>query len=114
MRESTLQKLIQLAVSDAGSVTFRNNCGMLKNEAGIPIKFGVGNPGGSDLLGITPVVITQDMVGQTIGVFTAIEVKTPTGRVSDAQHRFIQLVNNQGGRAGVARCVEDALAIVRG
>ena len=71
-------------------------------------------PGFSDLFGNTPVVITPEMVGQTIGVFTVMEVKTPTGRLSDVQRRFLQAVNDNGGRAGVARSVEDALRIVRG
>lgn len=112
MKESNVQKLIQLALSDAGCTSFRNNCGVLKNDAGIPIKFGVGNPGGSDLIGITPVVITADMVGRTVGVFTAIEVKTAKGRVRPEQNNFISVVKGSGGIAGVCRSVEDALELI--
>jgi hypothetical protein len=46
-------------------------------------------------------------------VFTAIEVKTPTGRVSEQQQRFISMVNGLGGIAGVARSVQDAADLLR-
>lgn len=100
MRESTIQKQIMVALSEAGCMVWRNNTGVLKNAAGIPIKFGL-CPGSSDLIGICPQ-----------GRFLAVEVKTPTGRVSEAQQRFIDAVRAAGGLAGVARSVEDALAII--
>ena len=55
---------------------------------------------------------TPDMVGQRIAVFTSIEVKTPTGRVSPEQRQWLEAVQAAGGIAGVARSVEDALRIV--
>lgn len=70
-------------------------------------------PGASDLIGATPVVITQDMVGSTIAVFTAIECKTATGRASPEQLNFIEFVRKIGGFAGVARNKEDARKIMR-
>ena len=70
--------------------------------------------GGSDIIGIRPTVITQDMVGQTVGVFLADEVKTKTGRATKEQLRFIEAVNKAGGIAGVARSVDDALLLIRG
>ena len=101
-----------LELSEAGSMMLRNNCGVLKNPAGIPIKFGVGNPGGSDLIGITPVIITDDMLGRTIGVFTAVEVKTPTGKPTPEQTRFLEAVRARGGIAGIARSPAEALALL--
>lgn len=62
--------------------------------------FNVGMPGLSDLGGW----VTRDGVA----VYTAIEVKTATGRVSPEQQNFIDVVNAAGGIAGVARSVEDA------
>jgi hypothetical protein len=112
MKESDIQRLIMLSASDAGCMILRNNCGVLKNPAGIPVRFGVGNPGGSDLIGVTPVLITPEMVGQTIGVFTAIEVKTCKGRATPDQLRFIDAVKAKGGIAGIARSPEDALALL--
>lgn len=112
MKESNIQKLIMIAVSDNGCMIMRNNCGVLKNPAGIPIKFGVGSPGGSDLIGITPVEITAEMVGKVLGVFTAIEVKTETGKVRPDQIRFIEAVKRKGGIAGIARSPADAVALL--
>lgn len=68
--------------------------------------------GGADIIGITPVTITPDMVGKTLGVFTAHEVKTRTGRVSKEQQTFIDAVKRAGGIAGVARSVEDAIELI--
>lgn len=71
-------------------------------------------PGFSDLFGLTPVVITPDMVGQTVAVFTALEVKTAKGKASEKQQNFIKAVNDNGGRAGVVRSADDAVRVVDG
>lgn len=68
-------------------------------------------PGFSDLFGLVQVEITPDMVGKRVAVFTALEVKGPRGRMTDNQRNFIQAVNDNGGRAGEVRSVEDALRI---
>lgn len=101
MTEADIQRSIMLALSAAGCVIWRNNSGVLKNPAGIPIKFGIGNPGGSDLIGIAPG-----------GRFIAIEVKTPKGRATPEQIRFIEAVKKHGGIAGIARSVEDAISLI--
>ena len=101
MTEADIQRSIMLALSQAGCLIWRNNSGILKNPAGIPIKFGIGNPGGSDLIGIAPG-----------GRFIAIEVKTPKGRATPEQIRFIEAVKKHGGIAGIARSVEDALSLL--
>lgn len=110
--EAAIQQQIRLALSAAGVVTFRNNVGQyLDPKTGRPIRYGVCNPGGSDLIGWTPVVITPDMVGQTVAIFTAVEVKKPGGKVSEAQQNFIDQVNRHGGRAGVAYSPQEAVGI---
>lgn len=68
-------------------------------------------PGFSDLFGLVSVTITPDMVGQTVGLFTALEVKTPHGRPTESQQNFLAAVNDNGGRAGVVRSVQDAVRI---
>lgn len=77
--------------------------------------FSTGLPAGfADTFGLVKVVITPDMVGKTIGQFLAGEVKTETGRVSDKQVAFLQAIINNGGRAGVWRSADEALAMVLG
>lgn len=57
----------------------------------------------------------SDFIGWSAGcIFTAIEVKGPKTRVTAQQHGFIDLVRRNGGRAGIARSVEEAGEIIRG
>lgn len=83
---------------------------LLKNarpfETGLP-------PGFADLFGLVAVEITPDMVGKKLAVFTALEVKDGA-RVSPLQKNFINAVNDNGGRAGVVRSVDDAERLVFG
>jgi len=112
--EAAIQQQVRLALSAAGSVAFRNNIGAYQDpKTNRPIRYGVCNPGGSDLLGWTPVVVTHDMVGTTIAVFTAVEVKTSTGKPTEPQLNFIAQVLRAGGFAGIARSGADAVAITR-
>ena len=124
--ETKLQNLQMLALSQAGCLVWRvetagawvgkvihkdNQTVTLANAR--MIQAGLCK-GGSDIIGIRPTVITQDMVGQTVGVFLADEVKTKTGRATKEQLRFIEAVNSAGGIAGVARSVDDALLLIGG
>lgn len=113
MNEATIQQHIRLALSGAGAVMFRNNVGATHTPDGRLIKYGVCNPGGSDLLGWTPVRITEDMVGRTVAVFTAVEVKTPTGKATEDQLNFICNVLRAGGYAGIARSPGEAVALIQ-
>jgi uncharacterized protein YcgI (DUF1989 family) len=80
---------------------------MLRN-----IRAGLSAAGSSDLIGFRPLVITQDMVGSTIAVFTACEIKTETGTIRPEQTDFINFVLKNGGFAGIARSPEDAKRIM--
>lgn len=71
-------------------------------------------PGFSDTFGLVKTIITPDDIGRTIGQFVAGEIKAPGGRVSDKQAAFLQAILNNGGRAGVWRSTDDALATVLG
>jgi hypothetical protein len=66
-------------------------------------------PGFGDLFGLAPRIITQDMVGSTVGVYIAADVKSATGRPTDKQAAYLRAVNDNGGAADVWRSVEDAL-----
>jgi len=101
--EANISNDIQIALSQAGCLVFRNNVGCLPDRTGRPVRYGVGSNGGSDLIGIAPG-----------GVFLAIECKTAIGQPTTAQLNFIAAVIRQGGRAGVARSGAEAVAIALG
>lgn len=54
----------------------------------------------------------SDILGIRNGRLLAIEVKTPSGKVTQEQQQFIDRVNKEGGIAGVARSIADARAIL--
>jgi hypothetical protein len=109
--EAYIQQQTRLALARAGSVMHRNNVGQYTDQkTGRPIRYGL-CVGSSDLIGWTPVTITLDMVGRTLAVFTAVEVKTPNGRPTEPQLNFIAQVTKAGGFAGIARSPGEAVAI---
>ena len=111
--ERRIQSDIQLAACAGGGPArlWRNNTGALRDARGQLVRYGL-CPGSSDLIGYPSVVITPDMVGQRLAVFAAVEVKD-RGRPTEQQAAFINLVQQAGGLAGVARSVADALSILR-
>lgn len=112
MTEAAIQQQVRLALARAGVAAFRNNVGQYTDpKTGRPIRYGLG-VGSSDLIGWTPIVVTPDMVGRQIAVFTAVEVKAERGRPTDAQINFIEQVLKAGGFAGIARSPRDAVEIV--
>lgn len=80
-----------------------------------PRPFETGVPAGfTDTFGVTSQVITQDMVGQTVGIAHFIEYKSTTGKPTERQQAFIAAMKRLGARAGVARSAADAVAIAEG
>jgi VRR-NUC domain. len=110
MTEQQTQQQIRLALSKGPTRLWRNNTGCLKDQQGRPVRFGLCE-GSADLIGYTTVEVTPEMVGQRIAVFTAVEVKSPTGRATPAQAAFLDHVRQAGGRAGIARSVTEAVRI---
>lgn len=110
--EAAIQAKIQLSLSTGNTRLFRNNCGQC-NIDGRVIRYGVGSPGASDLIGIHTVTVTPEMVGQKIGVFTAIEVKRPkNSKTGDNQAKFLAQIEAMGGIAGRARSVSEARSLL--
>jgi len=119
MKESAVQQHIRLDAAQLGIDLWRNNSGAFQDETGRWIRYGLCNESkalskkvkSSDLIGVTPVVITPEMVGQTIGVFTAIETKpsdwrmVPSDERATAQEAYCDIVRRAGGYAGFARNV---------
>ncbi len=106
--ESALVNRLLLACSRLGVRLWRNNCGQLQARNGQWVRYGVANPGGSDLIGYVPVTITPAHVGQTLAVFVAIEAKTTTGTLRPEQRQFLNVVGAHGAITCVARAIEDA------
>ena len=108
--EAYVQNKIRLAIGSGDVRLFRNNTGALLDMQGRLVKFGLCK-GSSDLIGFRSITITPDMVGQKIAVFSAIEVKDK-GKATVDQKNFINIINNAGGYAGVAKNVNDAKKIL--
>ena len=111
--ETDLQQRIRLALGTQSDLRlFRNQVGQLPDpRTGRPVQFGLAR-GSADLIGWRTVVVTPEMVGTRLAVFTSIEIKTPTGRLTPQQHNWLGAVRSAGGIAGVARSVGDAFQIV--
>ena len=106
-RTGSLQSAILLDAPKRGYRLMRNNVGRARAGNRV-IAYGVGGPGGADLIGWRSVEITPDMVGKKIAQFAAVEVKDgPTARASADQKKFLAAVDAAGGIAILARRLED-------
>ena len=62
---------------------------------------------------VVAVTIDASMVGKTVGVAVAAEVKTDTGRQSTAQRRWQKAFQRRGGVYRLVRSAADMLGLVR-
>lgn len=111
--ESRQQSLVMLEAAQKGYSLMRNNVGALKNDHGVPVRYGLMNTSSdlnkvvksADLIGIDPSPITLDMVGLPRGQFLSVEMKeegwtyNPNDPHEAAQYRWVQYVIRYGGRA---------------
>lgn len=125
--EAAVQQHIRTQIALTGVELWRQNVGACTDANGRVIRYGILNDSkqlnqrfkSSDLVGIRPILVTADMVGQVVGVFAAIECKAsnwtyrPNDEHTQAQQRFIDLVRAAGGFAGFARSVDEARTILR-
>jgi hypothetical protein len=109
--EQEIQQQIRLQLGRGPVRLWRNNTGALLNRRGQMVTYGL-CVGSSDLIGLRQVVIGPEHLGQTLAVFSAIEVKGARDPTAE-QLAFIAAVQNLGGLAGVARSVEDANSILK-
>lgn len=82
-------------------------------RAGRPLHAGL-CVGSADLIGYRSVLVGPEHLGQRLAVFAAVEVKTPKGRPTTEQARFLEHIRSAGGRAGIARSAGDAAAVLNG
>lgn len=119
VKEKKLINELMLLATSMGNRLFRNNVGMswvgtiihkdintLTLSHPRPFHSGLAK-GSSDLIGWTTKLVTQDMVGKKIAVFTAYEVKTKNLKSTPEQEAFINIVNDSGGIAKVIRKITD-------
>lgn len=121
MNEKSILNKMQLLASKLGHRLFRNNTGMawqgqvqridattIMVRNATPIKFGLA-VGSGDLIGGVPVVITSDMVGRTVLVFTNYEAKCNATRATKEQRNFHDMVISLGGISMIERFTSDGI-----
>lgn len=113
--ESHVQSRIRLEAAAKSMRLWRNNVGALVDERGIPVRYGLANDSpkvnkvlkSGDLIGIRPIHIGPQHVGQVIGQFVSRECKKSSWRYTGTEHEvaqanWVQLVNSLGGDAAFA------------
>lgn len=113
--EAHVQARIRLEAASKGMRLWRNSVGALTDERGIPVRFGLANDSpkvnkvlkSGDLIGIRPIHIGPQHVGQVIGQFVSRECKKSSWRYTGTEHEvaqanWVQLVNSLGGDAAFA------------
>lgn len=112
--ENMVQARVRLAAPAAGYVLHRNNVGAMKDERGVPVRYGLAN----DTAALNKVVKSSDLIGwkseiwlhpetfqpTKIARFTSLECKhagwpgyNPENAHERAQQRWIELVVSAGG-----------------
>jgi hypothetical protein len=112
--EAVVQAEVRMEASRLGKRLWRNNVGVLPDQNGRPVRYGLCNDSkavnteikSADLIGLEPVLITQEMVGTTIGRFLSREVKAANWKWSGTKREMAQLawaniVNGLGGNAAI-------------
>ena len=97
VNETAVMRDILVAVTALpGALFFRQNVGVARTASGTMMRFGV--PG------------CPDIIGSYHGRFVGIEVKTRTGRQSQAQKAFELALTKAGGIYIVARSPAEAIS----
>ena len=93
-----VNQILEALSAIPGVLVWRNNTGAYKVASRF-IRYGL-CPGSSDVIGLAN------------GRFLALEVKTPIGKVTEDQERFLAAVNTNGGIGRVVRSVAEAKEVV--
>lgn len=110
--ELYVQSLIRLEAGRKGLKLWRNNVGVLTNEIGRPVRYGLANDSpalnkiikSGDLIGWRPILITPEMLGTKIAQFISRECKRPGWSYSGTEHevaqkKWAEVINADGGDA---------------
>lgn len=109
--ESNVQSRVRLAAPAAAMRLWRNNVGVLQDERGVPVRYGLANDTKAlnerlkshDLIGWRRLLIAPEHVGSIVAQFVSIECKREGWRPREspareqAQERWAALVVADGG-----------------
>ena len=101
MTANDLTKQILQYLDLVGVLAWRNNSGLLPDANGVR-RIRAGAVGSGDVLAVMP----------PEGRFLSIEVKVGKDRVRDSQRDWNEKVRRRGGRAIVARSLQDVIDVV--
>ena len=105
--ETNIQNRIMLELSAQGAMVWRNQTGKFRSMNDPNRIVSVGQIGSADILACVPTLITLEMVGKTVGLCVAVEVKTETGKQRPDQKSWQDAFEKHGGRDILARSVHD-------
>jgi CRISPR/Cas system-associated exonuclease Cas4 (RecB family) len=129
-KESTIIAKVMIEATQNGWRLFRNSVGLawqgrktgeIVGREGLQtvladcrrVKYGLAK-GSSDLIGWRQVVITPDMVGQTIAQFVSVEVKTREySKITPEQDNWLHQVAAAAGYSAVAHEAGDHVEIIK-
>lgn len=97
--ESHVQSQVRLEAARKGVKLWRNNVGVLRDERGVPVRYGLANDSkrlnesckSGDLIGWRPILILDTMVGSTIAQFVSRECKHAGWKFKGDPHELAQL-----------------------
>jgi hypothetical protein len=112
-RETDISNTIRVALSGMGCRVFRNHRGKHLTLDGKRVVTTGLFPGASDLIGWTTIVVTPEMVGKQVAVFTSIEVKSGRDGATDEQDQWLQAVRGSGGIGACVREPSEAEQAIR-
>lgn len=94
--EARVQSLVRMEAAQKGYRLFRNNKGVLRDDRGVPVRFGLCN----DSKQVSDTWASADLIGWgPDGRFVSVEVKKWDGVPTPAQVNWAALVNAGGGLA---------------
>ncbi len=125
--EAPVQSEIRLLAGEHPALQlWRNNSGVLKNEHGTPVRFGLGNDSARvnkrlkspDLIGFRIVQVTPHMIGHHVPIFLGVDAKPPDWRFREsddravAQNRFLHIIRQAGGYGDFCRTLDEFKGLV--
>ena len=113
-KENEVKDIVRMEADSLGHFLYRNQTGALQDKDGRWVRFGLANESknlnkvlkSGDLIGIAPLVITEAMLGATVGVFVSVEVKKPgwifgASKQDEGQEAWREHITRNGGFATV-------------